>query len=600
MGLGVSRTRSHSVGSPSPPDLSPTSSPSAVGASPIALYARGSTDRGNSPSPPAISALSFDDHGQETTTIPTVLTWNQGGGRVSVIGTWDGWQRPIPLNRSVNDFVTILELPPGLHQYAFLVDGQRVHAPDQPIAANLEGSLNNCIEVKPFSLDTDITERESPPGSYSQEIPREFCKADRKKKINRNNGRSSPLSRNRLRSFRLQTNNNANNGTNSPTTSITKNNITINQTTAVEDLAIESMGYQKVDDMMEDGTLGLFEIELEAAETGFSVSDDSESPSSPLMMMDIHRNVEEGLTTGMMLANHNGITNNDNNDQAIDNVGVDASELAIDDIETGEAWSPRFASPPLFSALPFASPSSAPSTPATSMATPLPPAYITPSLALPPTSPLPPSSSSSSSSSSSTTTTMLTPVSSPNNNTILVPPPLRLPPLQSSSIEGGTVIEFLSMKRRPPRIPIMLKEPPSVPRHLIRSVLNNTSSPPSSSSSSSSHYPHHFPPYLQHQEDDKDASVVPQPQHVVLNHLYRKTYKEENPRSTFGGGGVGAVGGGLFFWLGGERDSHHHHSNSDDMASVMGLAVTTRYRDRFVTTVFYKPKPVRKGRTLSV
>src|SRR5690606_23709401 len=86
--------------------------------------------------------------------VPSVFTWTQGGNQVYVTGTFNNWAELIPLNKSEKDFTTILDLPPGVHQYKFLVDNKWKHAPDQPMTTDLKGNINNCLEVKTFTLDT--------------------------------------------------------------------------------------------------------------------------------------------------------------------------------------------------------------------------------------------------------------------------------------------------------------------------------------------------------------------------------------------------------------------------------------------------------------
>lgn|SRR3990167_3337333 len=80
--------------------------------------------------------------------VPTVFKWKQGGEEVYVTGTFNCWKEKIPLQRSTKDFTTIQYLPTGVHQYKFIVDGKWRHAPDQPMAADLDGVLNNCMEVR--------------------------------------------------------------------------------------------------------------------------------------------------------------------------------------------------------------------------------------------------------------------------------------------------------------------------------------------------------------------------------------------------------------------------------------------------------------------
>jgi 5'-AMP-activated protein kinase regulatory beta subunit len=85
---------------------------------------------------------------------------------VYVTGSFNNWKEKIPLAKSEKDFFLIQNLPPGVHQYKFIVDGKWRHAPDQPIAADVHGNINNCMEVKIPSKTRN--EPSTPPGSYTQ------------------------------------------------------------------------------------------------------------------------------------------------------------------------------------------------------------------------------------------------------------------------------------------------------------------------------------------------------------------------------------------------------------------------------------------------
>ncbi|KAK9701080.1 Glycogen recognition site of AMP-activated protein kinase [Popillia japonica] len=52
---------------------------------------------------------------------PTVFRWEGGGKDVLVSGTFSDW-KTIPMVKSHGDFVTIIDLPEGSHQYKFFVD----------------------------------------------------------------------------------------------------------------------------------------------------------------------------------------------------------------------------------------------------------------------------------------------------------------------------------------------------------------------------------------------------------------------------------------------------------------------------------------------
>ncbi|ELV11679.1 5'-AMP-activated protein kinase subunit beta-2 [Tupaia chinensis] len=62
---------------------------------------------------------------------PTVIRWSEGGKEVFISGSFNNWSTKIPLIKSHNDFVAILDLPEGEHQYKFFVDGQWVHDPSE-------------------------------------------------------------------------------------------------------------------------------------------------------------------------------------------------------------------------------------------------------------------------------------------------------------------------------------------------------------------------------------------------------------------------------------------------------------------------------------
>lgn len=60
--------------------------------------------------------------------LPTVFKWDGGGRQVFISGTFSEW-RSLPMVRSHGDFVTIIDLPEGDHQYKFCVDGEWRHDP---------------------------------------------------------------------------------------------------------------------------------------------------------------------------------------------------------------------------------------------------------------------------------------------------------------------------------------------------------------------------------------------------------------------------------------------------------------------------------------
>lgn len=106
----------------------------------------------------------------EDDTVPTVFRWEHGGRQVYITGTFNGWSRQIPMHRSGNDFTYIHNLQRGKHAFKFIVDDEWRFAPDQPTVADIEGRINNFIDVtdfKPYTGDREF-EREKNAAYYSQ------------------------------------------------------------------------------------------------------------------------------------------------------------------------------------------------------------------------------------------------------------------------------------------------------------------------------------------------------------------------------------------------------------------------------------------------
>jgi len=58
----------------------------------------------------------------EQPALPTVFKWDGGGKQVYISGTFSDW-KALPMVKSHGDFVTIINLPEGEHQFKFFVDG---------------------------------------------------------------------------------------------------------------------------------------------------------------------------------------------------------------------------------------------------------------------------------------------------------------------------------------------------------------------------------------------------------------------------------------------------------------------------------------------
>mmetsp|Transcript_2016 Transcript_2016/g.4350 ORF Transcript_2016/g.4350 Transcript_2016/m.4350 type:complete len:342 (+) Transcript_2016:134-1159(+) len=112
---------------------------------------------GNAPLPLDLASISA----MEEDTVPTVFRWEHGGRNVYITGTFNGWSRQIPMHRSGNDFTYIHNLKRGKHAFKFIVDDEWRFAPDQPTVADIEGRINNFIDVTDFKAYTGDKEFES-------------------------------------------------------------------------------------------------------------------------------------------------------------------------------------------------------------------------------------------------------------------------------------------------------------------------------------------------------------------------------------------------------------------------------------------------------
>ncbi|XP_043482701.1 5'-AMP-activated protein kinase subunit beta-2 [Leptopilina heterotoma] len=109
--------------------------------------------------------------------LPTVFKWEGGGKQVFISGTFTGW-KTLPMVKSHGDFVTIIDLPEGEHQYKFYVDGEWRHDPGLKLVDNCMGSKNNLVSVRKSDFEVFQALAKDSEGvtssaqtEYGQEIP---------------------------------------------------------------------------------------------------------------------------------------------------------------------------------------------------------------------------------------------------------------------------------------------------------------------------------------------------------------------------------------------------------------------------------------------
>ncbi|KVH91528.1 sucrose nonfermenting 4-like protein isoform X1 [Cynara cardunculus var. scolymus] len=93
------------------------------------------------------------DYGRESGGAGTILTparfvWPYGGRSVYLSGSFTGWSEhwPMtPVEGCPTVFQTICSLPPGYHQYKFIVDGEWRHDEHQPFVTGSYGTVNTVL-----------------------------------------------------------------------------------------------------------------------------------------------------------------------------------------------------------------------------------------------------------------------------------------------------------------------------------------------------------------------------------------------------------------------------------------------------------------------
>lgn len=90
---------------------------------------------------------------------PTKFLWRLGGNQVHLCGSFTRWVETVPMVPEEGQpgvFSVVVHLPPGYHQYKFIVDGEWRHDEAQPFMPDPLGNVNNWLFVrKPESQDED-------------------------------------------------------------------------------------------------------------------------------------------------------------------------------------------------------------------------------------------------------------------------------------------------------------------------------------------------------------------------------------------------------------------------------------------------------------
>mmetsp|Transcript_25163 Transcript_25163/g.44873 ORF Transcript_25163/g.44873 Transcript_25163/m.44873 type:complete len:551 (-) Transcript_25163:58-1710(-) len=83
--------------------------------------------------------------------VPTRFVWRFGGEQVHLCGSFTRWVETVvmpPVPDAPSVFAVVVHLPPGYHQYKFIVDGEWRHDETQPNMPDPLGNVNNWLFVR--------------------------------------------------------------------------------------------------------------------------------------------------------------------------------------------------------------------------------------------------------------------------------------------------------------------------------------------------------------------------------------------------------------------------------------------------------------------
>lgn len=113
--------------------------------------------------------------------LPTIFKYSGNAKEAYVCGTFSNWKK-IPMVKSQKDFVALIDLPVGEHQYKFFVDETWTHDSNLPTVRNELGSKNNVIKIQQDDFDafsaldmdsksTNLRHRRGGEMEWGQEVP---------------------------------------------------------------------------------------------------------------------------------------------------------------------------------------------------------------------------------------------------------------------------------------------------------------------------------------------------------------------------------------------------------------------------------------------
>ena len=132
----------------------------------------------------------FSRNSEYSSLVPTTFEWYEGGNSIFVTGSFCQWKQFFLMKKeSENTFSLTLNLPRGIHQYKFKVDGEWKYNPKFPVC-NEGVFINNYIDTRKLeitiknndegatALSTNITENYNDINKIPKKFSKHFLKAN--------------------------------------------------------------------------------------------------------------------------------------------------------------------------------------------------------------------------------------------------------------------------------------------------------------------------------------------------------------------------------------------------------------------------------------
>lgn len=111
-----------------------------------------------------------------THAVRTVFQWTRGGEEVRLVGSFNQWESVgMQRSESRSTFSAVVNLPPGAHQYSFLVDGKLEHDAAMPTVEDASGTVHNVVSINLPARSNSFSIREADPDEDADD---EFAESD--------------------------------------------------------------------------------------------------------------------------------------------------------------------------------------------------------------------------------------------------------------------------------------------------------------------------------------------------------------------------------------------------------------------------------------